>query len=165
MLERFRVWFVKGMKNGLKLQIAISILIFGAVLALTLQFHQQFQTKKPELSVLGISVNVPVQAGGPLIWSRTLCNSTDHTVDAALSLHLLHQDETSGQSEMAIPGSFTAVVPPNGCNKPVIANTTVPATVVPGTWQLRVIIEYTPLGGLLSLTSATSDPFEIKAAR
>jgi len=134
----------------------LCVVILGGIIALYVQAQAHFAMHAPELRVESVTVPDGGVSGGSLQWTRTICNRTQHDIDAVYSPHFLTADD---QREITAQGSFTLVVRP-GCNA-YPGTVTLPPGVGPGEWKLRSIVEWTPRGGLIQITSGTSEPFEV----
>lgn len=153
--QRFREWFVKGMKNGLKLQIAISILTLGAIIGLILQVYSLANVDtSAAFTITKVSVT---KVDEQIVWSRTVCNRSNQPIAASITTTLI---SAPPEREVLIPGTRTANLPPGCTDQQSQADL---PELDPGEWRLRVSITATS-GGNIALENGTSDPFVVKGS-
>lgn len=156
-------WWKAHWRNGLRFQIAMSILIFGGVIALYLQFYNFAHEEDPPvlgLVIDNLSVAPRVEVGGELVYSRTICNQSAESLAGTVQRRLI--DDRATDNEVLL-STISVELPPGECeaqpSQPrMIA---VPEDISPGLWRLRLILITTPRGGFISQEAATSEPFEV----
>jgi hypothetical protein len=149
-----RAWLAVHWRNGLKFQIAISILILGGVTALYLQFYAFTQRgDAPGVTVQSVSVESPVT--DTVRYTRVYCNDSDHLITGSVQRRLIGQGEED--AEVTIPETSSVELAP-GCHE-ATRTFALPEAVTPGTWALRLLV--TTASPELRLVSDTSAPFVV----
>lgn len=150
-------WLKKHWRNGLRFQIAISLLILGGVVANVLQFYTFTRTDDDVLPFTVAAVTVTsttVQAGDVLTYTRKICNASDERRTGGVGRRLIPVD---GDEEIEIPSANTIELADGMCETRE-SRLTVPPETPPGMWRLRIFVG---AGGNSPLSSLTSGPFAV----
>lgn len=150
-------WLRVHWRNGLRFQLAISLLILGGIIALYLQFYN-FANRDTGSEITIESVRVfdpPIR--DTIVWQQVICNDSDAAVSVSISVRIV--TAAPPEDEQAIPGQLTTTAVP-GCHPGPERVAMVPASITPGQWKLRVV-DTTAEGGLIRFTSKDSEPFEV----
>lgn len=154
-------WLRVHWRNGLRFQIAISILILGGIIALYLQFYNF--ANRDDAPVLGLTfdaleVESPVR-DGLLRYQRTICNQSAGEIAGSVQRRLISALDDEREERLA--GDTTVVLGPGECEHDAQRSFMLPDEVNEGRWVLRLILITTPQGGFISQQAATSQPFEV----
>lgn len=155
-------WLKVHWRNGLRFQIAISILILGGIVALYLQFYNYTNKGSPEPALSVESVTVRSAVDGQMLWTKVVCNKLDGPISASVSISV--ESEPPIRTIPLTGGEFSDLIPP-GCNARPLRLVALPDSVTPGVWKLNVaLFTAASAAGGLTLVSGQSGTFEVERA-
>lgn len=154
-------WLRAHWRNGLKFQIAISLVTLLGVISIAIDQRSGEQVLVlPDSGVVveAITVYDPVIIGDPLIYNRRICNEGDERVTVGIQRRLVSLSDDG--EEHVIPGNATDPIAAHACDDRT-RSFDLPEGVSPGEWVLRLVFSVTLSG---PYDSADSDVFTISGS-